>query len=73
MKKRYVIRQDNLPMRSPLLATLLAWLVMERLSSPEWVWGAIGLFLAIIWIVWFIDLFKTRPLDLIEPKRKNTP
>ncbi len=49
MTKR-VIKNANLPARLPVGSTIAVGLLLDRLHAHEWVWGAVGLLFAIMWI-----------------------
>ena len=51
-----VIAAKQLPMRCPLIATLVLWMALDHWSAPGWAYGAVGLVLAIGWILWVIHL-----------------
>ncbi len=44
-------------MHSPLVPSLVAWLVMDKLDAAGWVWGAVGFMLLLIWIVFLYAFF----------------
>lgn len=61
------IAKKYLPMPSPLLITLVTWLLLDRIEAPGWVWGACGVMLLILAAVWIADLVYTNhvhPRDL---------
>jgi hypothetical protein len=55
MKNRKVVSGKNLPMHSPLIASVVLWLVLDKTNAPQWVVGASVALFAIIWIAWIID------------------
>ena len=54
---RKVVSGKNLPIHSPLVPSLVAWLVMDKLDAAGWVWGAVGFMFLLIWIVFVYDFF----------------
>jgi hypothetical protein len=71
MNERKVISGENLPMRMPLYATLLAWLVLDKVQAPGWLWGAIGLALVLLWIIWIIDVVYRKDVDIFTEENKG--
>lgn len=68
MKKNSVYKIDpkNLVMPLPLNITLWAWLLMDRFNAPGWVWGVVGTFLFLFWLVGIIALFASETVDISE-------
>lgn len=56
MKKIKVISRKNLPMPLPVGPTIVVWLLLDRLKSPSWVWGAVGTVVAFLWLIAFIHI-----------------
>lgn len=50
MTKHHVIKRTSLPAQSPVLFTAVMWLLLDRLDSPGWVWGSVGLLVVLMWI-----------------------
>lgn len=48
--KHKVVSGSNLPARFPITLTIAAWLLMDRLHSPGWVYGVVWTILAVLWI-----------------------
>lgn len=57
-KKWNVIDANCLPTRLPYLSTAVAWLLLDRLDAPQWVWGAVGFFYLLLWAVAVTLKFK---------------
>jgi hypothetical protein len=55
--RRHAISYKDLPSRSPLIVTLVSYLMLDRLSAPGWIWGALGLFLVAMWVGYILYLF----------------
>ena len=66
MHTRKVVSPKNLPMRAPLTSTLVFWLVLDKLGAPGWVWGVLGTLLAVLWIAYFVDIFKREDIDILN-------
>lgn len=64
--RQRVIRRANLPMRMPLWHTLVLYLFLDRLHAPGFVWGAVGLYLALGWGVWIYAQFTESPVDVLS-------
>jgi hypothetical protein len=60
-----VISHKNLPTRLPIWTTVTAGLLLDRFSSPDWVWGIVGTLFVIVWIVCIISI---RTQDHVELK-----
>lgn len=52
MKPRRVIDASCLPLRMPLLPSIVLWLLLDRLQAPGFVWGIVGTIMALLWISW---------------------
>lgn len=66
--KRRVIAGKNFPARAPLLLSLVAWLVLDRLGAPQWMFGVVGTVLVILWIVWLWDVTTRIDVDVIKAR-----
>ncbi len=65
MKKRNVLSRSNLPTQFPLLSSIVLWLVMDRLNSPQWLYGALGAIMALIWIGSIYTFFTEKETVLL--------
>jgi len=68
MKKYKVIDRTNLPFRAPIYALLLMWLVLDRLSVPDWVWGSFGLFAVLVVSAWVLSFWREESTDIFKDK-----
>ena len=68
MKKRKVIAQKNFSMRSPLMPTVVVWLLLDRFQAPGWVWGVVGTLVAILWIAFVAQAWTNEITDIFEQK-----
>lgn len=50
MEKRKRLVLSIMPVRFPLGMTLTFCLVLDRLSAPGWVWGAVLMFMGFLWL-----------------------
>lgn len=66
MKSYKVISSKNLPIRLPVFATITTGLLLDRLHSPGWVWGAMGAMLAIIWIGGIVGICRQQSVELFK-------
>jgi hypothetical protein len=55
MPKKKVISRQNIKPNPPTYSTLTLWLVLKVTEAPEWVWGAVGLLVVAVWIMWIYD------------------
>lgn len=67
---RRVISCKNLPMRPPIIATIVWYLFLERVNAPEWLWGLMGALLGIFWIVCIWGVNDQKQIELEELKGK---
>ena len=67
MKKEKVIKPTNLPVRMPLVITLVFYLFLKEMNAPEWVWGVAGCFVFILWLSWVVRFFWVEKyIDIFE-------
>ena len=66
MKKSKVINPKNLPLRPPLIGTLVWWLVFDKLDVPGWGWGVMGTLLAVVWAVWVFEFFTRDLVNVLK-------
>lgn len=71
MKTRKVIHPSNLPMRPPFLFTGLAYILMDYYEAPDWVFGSVGLFLVLLWIIWVIDVINREHIDVLNKEKSD--
>jgi len=55
-----VIRYSSQPASSPLLLTIVAWLLLDRLGSPGWLYGVAFSILGILWISFLVRFFTEK-------------
>lgn len=66
MKKRKVISSRNLPRRSPLVATLVGWLVLDKVGAPGVVVGVVGTLCVLWWLLVAVDIYYSDSVSLFE-------
>jgi hypothetical protein len=59
---RKVINKNNARCNFPIIATLVWWLVLDKIDAPGWAWGVIGTILVVGWVVIIIDVFTREEL-----------
>jgi len=53
-----IVAPQYLPMKSPLMASLVWYLVLCQFNTPEWLFGAFYTLTFLMWIVYIVDLFR---------------
>lgn len=53
-----VIGRNQLSAALPIHMTVTSWLLLDRFQPAQWVWGAVGAFVAICWIACIYVLCK---------------
>ena len=66
--KTKVVANKNLPVPMPLQFSLICYLLLDKFQAAGWAWGAVGVILALLWIVYFIAIFSTEQVDLFKGK-----
>lgn len=66
---RKVLMYKNLPTRLPVVSTTVAWLLLDRLQAPGWVWGAVGAFYVLIWIICLYGFWTEENIDIFGEKK----
>ncbi len=64
MKKKVVIKSSSLPMRSPVGAAVLYWLLLEHIKAPEWAYGVFWTLVAILAAAGIASFFIETPRDV---------
>ena len=68
--KTEVIAFKNLPARFPIYSTITAWLLLDRLKVPQWVWGVVGTIFVIGWIFCIYGVIAQKQVDVIQKVSK---
>lgn len=63
-----VISYKNLPARFPVLLSLVAWLMLDRLDPAGWVQGVVWTVIGILWIASFIGAYTQDLVDVFNGK-----
>jgi len=66
MKTEKVISTKNLPVKMPIWSSITAALALDHWNAPEWLWGAVGLFFILGWVVIIISMVKQEKVDVFE-------
>lgn len=64
MKK--VLSWQQMPMRSPLILSMVTWLMLDRFDAVGWVYGVVGTMVVILWIAFFCSLWTFTPTKIRE-------
>lgn len=70
-KPRRVFAVANMPARPPLGATLVLWLLLDRLQPPGWVWGATSCAVLFLWLVWGHDVATRHSVSIDDLLNKK--
>jgi FtsH-binding integral membrane protein len=57
MEKKLVIAANEIPMRMPVISSLVWWLFLREIEAPGWAYGAVSVVLVIGWIAWAVQIF----------------
>ena len=68
MKKRNVIKRENIGSRSPIVVGLVFYLALDKWNAPEWVWGFVGLIFLLLLVNFIADKFNTTEVDIFSDK-----
>ena len=71
MKRVKVIKRVNSPAKLPLTFTAVAYLLLDKFNVTEWVWGAAGIILLIMWIGSITALFMQDCIDIFDKSQKH--
>lgn len=66
MNERKVISNSQLPVRLPVLGSLVWYMFLDHVQAPSWAWGAIGTMLGLAWIATCISLYHQKSTKLKE-------
>ena len=70
--KRKVISHKSLPSRVPVMSAIVLYLLLDRLSAPEWVWASVGTLWGLMLVTSIVLLFTQEAVDMFpgQPKEK---
>jgi hypothetical protein len=60
-----IVAPQFLPMKSPLMGSLVWYLVLCQFNTPEWLFGVFYTIYGLFFIVYIIDMFR---ITFISPK-----
>jgi hypothetical protein len=63
-----VVAYKNLPTKFPLVPSIVLWLFMDRIHAPAWAWGAVWMFVGLLWVSYFWQMTLQKSVDLFETK-----
>ncbi len=66
-----VLHPKNLPTRLPITTTTVAWLALDRLHAPQWLWASTATVGALLWIAAVMLLFKETRVRLWPEDKKD--
>lgn len=69
MKHRKVIKRSNFPTRLPVISTAIIYLLLKECNAPDWLWGAVGAIMLIIWVTSFWFLIIEEDVDIFSNGR----
>ena len=65
-KRKKVLANSCLGIRSPIGTGMLWWLFLDRLGASEWVYGLL-FGLLFLWLVAYVDgLLRAEPVDIFK-------
>lgn len=71
MKKTIeVIAHKNLPSRAPVSFSIMVFLALEHWHAPEWLYGAVGFIVVLMWISYFIIKYRETDIDIFKDKNQ---
>lgn len=65
-KAKKVLANNNLPTSLPIWSTITCWLALEHWNAPQWLYGALGLFFLIAWVVCIVGVVTEEKVDLLK-------
>ena len=68
MKKKNVLANNSLPTRPPIIFTAVVYLLLDKFHAVEWMWGAAGVFIVLLWIGAFVAVLNEEHVDLLNKK-----
>ena len=66
MKKTTVLSPENLPTRFPIAWTLVYVFALDKWNAPQWLWGAVGLLILLMWIGAITQKIKEKRIDIFK-------
>lgn len=66
MEKSKVLKHNNLPVKFPVLSTIVCAMALDYYDAPKWVLASVGLWMGIVWAERIYRFFTEEPVDLLE-------
>jgi len=66
MSKKFVVSRKSLPTSLPIQVTVIGYLLLDKFHPAEWVWGAVVLFLVLLWINSIILIINEEQVDFLN-------
>lgn len=66
--KKIVISRSNLPVRLPIIQTIVVILALDYWSASGWIWGAVSVFLVLWWLICIACLIQEKQTDILKDK-----
>lgn len=66
-----VINRNNLPVKMPIMNTVITVLAFDYWNAPQWLWGVMGIVCLGVWVYVFIRFKIEKPIDVIN--KSDTP
>lgn len=58
-----VIKPSSLPMRCPLVSSIVYWLLLDRLGAPGWLYVIVAVLMAFVWLAWAVGGWVNQSVD----------
>lgn len=69
MKKLQVIKPDNLPTKLPLTLTIALYLLIDKLNSPQWIWGMFWTLTVILWACSIYRMWVEEQVEIFKNEK----
>ena len=66
MEKSKVLKYNNLPVRITVSSTIICAMALDYYDVLQWVIGAVGLWMGIVWAERIYRFFTEEHIDLLE-------
>lgn len=60
-----VVANKNMPARLPIWQSITIWLALDHWHAPQWLYGALGLLLLVMWIAEIYKLFTQKETEVL--------
>jgi len=64
MSREVLIKQSSLQPRSPILAAIVYWLLLDRFNAPGWAFGAYWTLVVLLVVIFFYRLRRAELRDV---------